>query len=536
MAERPAFFTLPPWGYRILTPWLVHLVSADPVRGFLWVDIAAFVLSGPMLFLFLGRLGVRPGLCFAGCLAFGLSPPVGEALRFRFLADPVCVFAEIWFLLALEAHPTIGGLALPAVLGVLAKEQFLYFLPVAYFARRGRDGDRDSLSTAVGAALPALLTFFLLRAWWAPVSPRPSVPLTGETIWLGAKGILAGIGDWWAAPLLGGLTIVALPALLLRRGRVFLSRYGYLGLVAVGIAFAASVYTEDMELVPFFPSDIPRLLLYAVPVVLPLALFAGEAVLPSPPSSAPKPFRSGWGSYALAWALAALPLVTQDRYKRVDLRGPRDGRLVLALCRDSLAFADRLAKGKPVRYEPETRVFRSVGSDPRDLDRMRWFLREGWGPRPWYQDGPVVSTDETASILVPCLLPRDLKLVMFLSAERPGRLEVRLNGHPVGEVSVTDENEAVRIPVQRADLMRGDNLLELAGLPRVRLGELQLNPQVEDVSSLEGLLGGLGYRRTLLEAQDAVSRVHQDVVPLLEAPREDLHGEWVLDEPLKGPL
>ncbi|HEY6547888.1 MAG TPA: hypothetical protein VI589_08270, partial [Vicinamibacteria bacterium] len=56
MAEDPAFFTVAPWGYRVLSPLLVHAWSSDDVvGGFRRLSLIGLGLSGPLLFLFLRR-------------------------------------------------------------------------------------------------------------------------------------------------------------------------------------------------------------------------------------------------------------------------------------------------------------------------------------------------------------------------------------------------------------------------------------------------------------------------------------------------
>ncbi|HWX23807.1 MAG TPA: hypothetical protein VN083_02140, partial [Vicinamibacteria bacterium] len=334
-----------------------------------------------------------------------------------------------------------------------------------------------ALLKTVLAGLLSSITLLLLRRWWAPVTPRPEPLFTSPALWLGLYRILAQWREWWSAPLLGGLTLLAALGAWLPRGRESLIRYGYLALVAASVAFAASVYTQD-ELVGFFPSDIPRLLVYAIPVLVPPGMLVLEGFFrPLPAPELPR----GGGSFAaavLALAGALAPLATQDRYRRVDLRGPHDGRLVLALCRESLAFASRLERGKPVLYEPEARAFPSVGSDPAYLERMRWFLREGWGPRPQYQTGEVLMEDRDASVLIPCFRPSEWTLVLTLSSAEPLALGVSLNGTPLGELSLGLDATRYKLPVHAEALYRGDNRLELhaRGVGRARLHELAIHP------------------------------------------------------------
>src|SRR5215468_8369366 len=57
MAEHPAVFSVAPWGYRVLTPALVHALPVRTVvRGFRYVTLGSFALAGALLFLYLRRL------------------------------------------------------------------------------------------------------------------------------------------------------------------------------------------------------------------------------------------------------------------------------------------------------------------------------------------------------------------------------------------------------------------------------------------------------------------------------------------------
>jgi hypothetical protein len=137
MAEHPTVFTVAPWGHRILTPWLARAVPFAPLSvAFPIVIVASFALACLLLFAFLRRRGHRPWAASLGVALFALSPPVGELIAAPFLVEPLACALLVALLLALEMGLGLGTLALIAVLGVLAKEAVLLFLPVVYFATR----------------------------------------------------------------------------------------------------------------------------------------------------------------------------------------------------------------------------------------------------------------------------------------------------------------------------------------------------------------------------------------------------------------
>jgi hypothetical protein len=165
-----------------------------------------------------------------------------------------------------------------------------------------------------------------------------------------------------------------------------------------------------------------------------------------------------------------------DRYRRVALHQVRDGPLVLATCRQSLATAARIERGEVVTFEPARQQFVWHVSDIHGLNRMRWYLKDGWGPAPHYGTGDVVMRGARADILLPCLRPRPLELVLSADAAREGLVDVLVNGQPVGQAWLGPGSTQAVLRVPAAALFRGDNVLTLAAPPEanVRLRALAI--------------------------------------------------------------
>ena len=478
MAEHPSFFTVAPWGYRVLTPWLVHSLPVGNVaRGFRYVTLVSLTLAGGLLFLFLRRLGHDPRAALVGVVALALSPPVGEAIRNPFLAEPLGIVLVLAFLLALEAGAGLAVYGFLAVLAALCKEGLLaLLLPLVFFGLRDREGTRRALLAFAAVSIPAVAVAVALPAWWTPQlsaalpapDPQPSV--------LAAAGAWR---EWWGPLLLAGLTPLAALGALRRQAGPILRRYGYLLVVAFAAGFAAASYTGESRPGHFFAADVPRLLLYAVPVVIALASIALDRVWPhlqTPAAAAPLPRRLWMAAAILAVAAAGAPFLVVDRYRRVDLRGARDGPYVLGLCRESLRTAFRLDRGQAVSFDAATQRFAWGDSDPGELDRMRWFLRDGWGGLAHYGTGEIVMHEAAASLLMPILRPRDLDLELVTEAPADVRLAIAVNGRPVGETAAGGRT-VVTVPA--ALLFRGDNLATLSspdGGPGARLRLFRLMP------------------------------------------------------------
>jgi hypothetical protein len=476
MAEEPRFFTVAPWGHRVLAPALAHVAArGEPgrvLRGFRLVTFGALLAAAVLLFGFERRLGLRAWAALAGAAVFVLSPPVAALLRNPFLTDAVLVALEAAFLLALQAGAGAPALALLAALGALAKESFLLLVPAVYFARWRSDGHRRALALTAAAAVAAGTVTVLLRAWWTPHLEAPAPALALQTLSDAAANLRAFLARQpWGGWFLAAVAVAALLAARRREGRDLLARYGYVAFVALAAPFFNPVV--------FSIGDVRRLVVHALPVLLPLALAAlPHAWGPPPPASEARGGRTALRlGLAGAAVLAALSPLWLDRYRRADLQGARDGPLVLGFCRETLRAAGRIERGQPLSYDPEERRFQWGVSDPGQLDRMRWFLREGWGDLPHYGTGAVRMEAARATVIVPVLAPRDLELMLALADGEPAAGVVRLNGQAVGPWA---GGAPARLRLPAAAQFRGDNVLtiELArGSPgQVRFERAEIVP------------------------------------------------------------
>jgi hypothetical protein len=495
MVDDPAFFTVGPWGYRVLSPLLVHLSGVtDVVRGFRLLALVGLGLTGPLLFLFLRREGHAEAPSLLATAFFFLSPPCEEAFRNFFLAEPVALPLLLGALLAVQAKDRsalpVAMFAACMALGALTKEVFVVFLPGLLFAACASQGWRSGLWRAGPGVLAALAVHGGLRLAWAPYPPRGEGGLPGPAQVLSALGVILGAASSWWASLFACAFPLALVALLRPAGRDILRRHGVLVGLALALPFGAAVYTDGpFPSHHFYAEDVPRLLAYAIPVLSGLALVPLRELRPAwlrPAAGAeagdPLPESARFAITAVFATLAvvaiALPLVVLDPYRRTDLRGRTDGPWVLSFCRESLAFARRLNEGRPVVYEPTRRRYKPGRSDPRHMERMRWFLREGWGEWPEYGMEAPEMREAEARVVLPVLEPRDVTLGLDLRAERPVAVRVEVNGHRVGDVEARPDPSRQRLSLPASTLFRGDNLISFAVLdpqaPSVGLWVLNL--------------------------------------------------------------
>jgi hypothetical protein len=472
MAERPAVFTVPPWGYRVLAPAAAAALPGNAVQGFRRLAFLSLLAATVLLHIFLRRLGLGPLPALLGAAAFALSPPVAESLRYVFLDEPLSSALEMAVLLALASGAGTGVLALLLTVWALAKELWPLFLPLVLL-REWRRGPRPALAAALAVAAGPLAVTLMLREWWW--RPPAAATVTGDAGWLEATTIALASWRQWARPmLLLGLTPLAVVGALRHRARPFAARYGWLAAILLVVPLLAASYVSGS----FFSADVTRLLLYALPLLIALALLAFFPLASGPerpPGARAASRPSIVGAVAAAAIVLSLPFLL-DRYRRIDLRGARDGPRVLALCRESLQAAQRLERDRPVVLDAATTGYEWGVSPPEEMGRMRWFLREGWGARAHYGMGDVVMQERTASLLVPCLRPRELEATLRLDAPSPRPVEVLVNGRSLGEriVGPSGDEGVVRVPADA--LFRGDNVLTLSapGGPPLRFRSLVL--------------------------------------------------------------
>ena len=475
MTEAPGVFTVAPWGYRVLTPWLVRAFTwslRDHAPAFFWSTVLGLSLGGALLFVYLRRLGNAFLPALLGLTLFGASGPTGEVVRYQFLAEPLTFMLEVAFLLGIETTAPTGLLAMIAVLGVLSKEFFVLLLPLVWIVGRGRDGDRRALRRAALVLAPALVLTVTLRHVWTP-HIRPPLPSPSiDTLAVAKARLVESWPEWRGDSLLMGLTPIAVVGAFRRRGRRLAARGAYLGLVTLVPPF--------LNPVTFLSNDIPRLLLYALPAVVPLSLAAFDGVLPLDADAETR--RPSWPQWlgptaaALALLSCLAPFAVIDGYRRVDLQGTRDATGMLALFRGTLEAAEAMDAGEAFVFDSTAGRY-SEGLQKRHnlsaIRRVRWFLRSGWGDAASRQGGEPTMRNAGAHLLLPCLRSRDFEGTLGLIAPREVRIAVAVNGRPVADLLVGPESRESVVRVPASTLFRGDNDLSFTAVgtkePEVRL-------------------------------------------------------------------
>ncbi len=478
MAEQPAFFTVAPWGYRILTPWIAHAFPRKPLATYRNLTFLALVGAGGLLFLYLRRLGHGTWAALCGVTVFCLSGPVAESIQAPFLGEPIALLLETALLFAIEAGAGGAALGLLFALGAFSKEIFILFVPLVFLSARGRLGTRRALGAALLAALPACFLVPVLRLWWTPHIQPPHAPIDFGLFRLFASALVAEWRETAGIVLLGGLTPLAVLGALRAKARGFVGRAGYLAPATMAAALVAWINVPSASPVILLGSNVTRLLAYALPVLIPLALVALDRVLShmrdAPPPMRPMRLLEAVCLLGLA-ACLAFPFLALDRYRRAPLHSTRNGIYVMTLCLESLETARKLERGESVAWDlDDFRFDPASAQDNARADRMRWFLREGWSEDAWAGEARI--SGRAASLLLPALTPKDRALVLALSAPAGEPVELSVNGVSVGGARLGEVVADHRFQIPGRLLYRGDNLLTLT-----RASDSQPGPRLHEI-------------------------------------------------------
>lgn len=290
-----------PFCWRPLAPLLAHgLFSAGVPMNAAW-----YLLTNLWLFAFLvsfhgylERRGFGPWESALGLILVGLLPAAVRWYEYQYwMTDPpaLCLVSLAFLLIERRRDRWLAPVGL---VGVAARETWLLVLPYYVLRRLREEGPRAAIRKGCLVALPALALVAFLRYGLAP---RPHEDLLGtvrEALAFRARHLLD--NQLYFATL--GSFGVLLPLLLLFPARLASwarTRYEEAAVVAVVVGSLALAENTD------------RLLVYAIPVVVPAALMAFRELQA----------RGGLGRVPAAVLVVALQLVFWQETRYAGLQG-----------------------------------------------------------------------------------------------------------------------------------------------------------------------------------------------------------------------
>ena len=258
----------PPYCFRILTPLLVHGLTRIGLgtNAAFWL-VTNLALVGFLLCLhrLLLARGLSLGRALLGVALAGLLPGAVRWYEYQYwMTDPLCLFLMTASLLLVEEG--CDGALLPlSLLGVAARESYVLVFPWLLVRWARRDGIASAMASTARVALPSLALLVGIHLF-VPSSPAP--PLSAV--------MTDAIGFRWRHLLDNQLYLVTIgafgvlvPLLLSSPARVAASlRERPEDALLVAGAYASLLLGVNTD----------RLLAYALPAVLPLALATLDAV------------------------------------------------------------------------------------------------------------------------------------------------------------------------------------------------------------------------------------------------------------------
>lgn len=241
-----------PYAYRIVVPWLVHLLpfsTATSFRLLAWLGIAA---AGGAMYALLGEFDVNPRLALWLVIGFVLSPTLLVVLpRDGISVDPASILVMVLGSLFIVRRQKLA-LAVTILIGAGVKETSLFLIPFAYAFWATRLVDRDALrDVALVSAVP-IGAYIVLRASVDAVGNAYTPEYTGSFLQVRLDVIrqaVSGVELRRLAYTFGPLWLVAPFAL---RSLPFARR----GLVLVGLCAASMVFSFDLSRIIFLAAPV----------------------------------------------------------------------------------------------------------------------------------------------------------------------------------------------------------------------------------------------------------------------------------------
>lgn len=452
MADHPRVFTLAPWGYRILAPWVVHLIPApSAAQGYFWLTLVCLAATLIVLHSWLRRLGFSTGASALACAAFAISPPVRLMLHYQVLVDPLALLIVALLLRELWA-PRVMVLTALLAIGALTKESCLvpaFMLPMLLIPKVGVA--RGWITTGLVLA-PALCLAAFLRLTWGEARPALDGPFLAMII---ERVSLSGTNLLKAAALSG----LVLPAL------IGLGREKSLALrVQGGVTWALTFLAALANPYHFSVADLSRLSAFAWPALLPLALAGVGFARDEGPLGAerrPRLVRA----LSIAALIACITLVSvTDSFRHTPEDAWNNPIRYLARNREALKTAAMLEGGGILTFDADSGRYAGPITERFNLTegrQHRWFLLDGFGPDAVFESGAPAFRGE-AQLLLPMLVPRPVRMIVTLEGPLGARVRIGVAGSDVAAISV-GEPSSFLIPA--SVLIRGDNILTLKGAP-----------------------------------------------------------------------
>ena len=163
MAQAPGDPHTFPFAYRVLPPWIVHVLPFGHTFSFSVLAWLAAAGAAACLFALLERLGIERRMSVPLAIALAVSPMLLVAnLRQGRNPDPISVLVLCAGALCIVTRSP-RALAAVILAGVFNRESALFLVPWAYAVWAQRLVDREALVRVALVALPGVVAYLVLR-------------------------------------------------------------------------------------------------------------------------------------------------------------------------------------------------------------------------------------------------------------------------------------------------------------------------------------------------------------------------------------
>lgn len=243
-----------PYAYRIVVPWLVHVLPFSTVASFTLLALLATAAAGAAMYALLLEFEVRPRLALWLVIGFVLSPTLLVVLpRDGRSIDPASILVMVLGCLFIVRRQKLA-LAVTILIGAGVKETSLFLIPLAYAVWATRLLDREALREVALVSAAPIAAYLVLRASIDAVGTAYTPEYTGSFLHVRLDVIrqaLSGVELRRLAYTYGPLWLVA-PLALRSPGLPFARR----GLVLVALCAASVAFSFDVGRIMFLAAPV----------------------------------------------------------------------------------------------------------------------------------------------------------------------------------------------------------------------------------------------------------------------------------------
>jgi hypothetical protein len=245
-----------PYAYRVVIPWLVHVLPFSHAASFTLLALLAIGAAGGAMYALLAQFDVDPRLALALTIGFALSPTLLVALpRHGRSVDPASILVMVLGCLFIVRRQRVA-LALTTLIGAGIHESSLFLIPLAYAVWAQRPLDREALRDTLLIALLPVIAYVVLRTSIDALGRQYEPGYTGSFLKARVDVVRQALSDGSASRELRRLAYTFGPLWLVAPFALKDLRFARRGLVLVALCVAALTFAYDWGRIMFLAAPV----------------------------------------------------------------------------------------------------------------------------------------------------------------------------------------------------------------------------------------------------------------------------------------